>query len=1111
MNIITAPLLELPEIRAAAETIKQHKKGLQVVAGCIDAGKAGLVHALSKGESSVLVISENEMTAKTLYEDICFYEPDALFYPAKDLLFYQADVASNHLYRRRMEVFRALSERKRVVVVAPVSAVMDEVTARGALKDELLLVEKGEECVLRDAAKTLEEFGYERCGEVSEPGLFSIRGDILDVWGMTWESPARIEFFGDDVDSIRSFDPATQRRTDELFEVTIYPVHDNVGKKEPFLKWFSPETSCVFIDEPNRVFEAALATEKEFTESVENRTFRLGDDEGELPDIIGAERLKGDIMKYAATALSSFETGRDGRDIREVFRTNMQSVGSYSHSVKMLLDDLMKYRRQKYRVLVLAETPSKARHLTESLKNSDIPCFYTEDRETPLKPGQIAVTAGFASRGVEYPDIRFAILSDADLFGSARKKNQARRKKKHEGEVLGSLADLSVGDAVVHENHGIGEYRGIEQVTVDGVSKDYIKLAYDDGNLFIPATQLDLLQKYSGGEEGKKIKLARLNTGEWQKTRTRVKGALRDMARELISLYALRENRKGFASGPDTEWQREFEESFPYEETEDQLQAIEDVKRDMESDRIMDRLICGDVGYGKTEIALRAAFKAVQESKQVVYLVPTTILAQQHYNTFTGRLAGYPVRVDLICRFRTPAEIKKSLSDLKAGLVDIVIGTHRLLSKDVKYKDLGLLIIDEEQRFGVAHKEKIKQMRQQVEVLTLSATPIPRTLHMSLVGIRSMSVLLEPPRERVPVQTFVCEFHPELVREAICRELARGGQVYYVYNRVRDISETAAKIKALVPEAVVGTADGQMDRNSLEDVMVEFINGRIDVLVTTTIIETGLDIANANTIIIQDADRFGLAQLYQLRGRVGRTNRTAYAFLMYRKDKTLKEVAEKRLRAIREFTELGSGIKIAMRDLEIRGAGNLLGAEQSGHMADVGYDLYCKLLRQAVKLEMGEAEEEEFETTVDIPIDAYIPDSYITDGFLKLDFYKKIAAVSDEESKEDLSDEMTDRFGEMPVPCRNLIAVAMLKGLAHTAGFTEIKAQPREVQFIMGDRPNIDFSLLPQVIGSFAGAFRVRKTKDGEMIVYVGGKKGRELADELTLFIKKIMPGEVKG
>ena len=685
------------------------------------------------------------------------------------------------------------------------------------------------------------------------------------------------------------------------------------------------------------------------------------------------------------------------------------------------------------------------------------------------------VTYGNLHRGFEYPLLKFAVVTEGDMFGNGQGKKRKKKKTSYQGRHIQSFSELSPGDYVVHENHGLGIYRGIEKIEQDKVVKDYIKIEYaDGGNLYLPATKLEGIQKYAGAE-AKKPKLNRLGGSEWHKTKTRVRGAVREIAKDLVKLYAARQDQEGFQYGPDTVWQREFEEMFPYEETEDQLDAIDAVKRDMESRKIMDRLICGDVGYGKTEIALRAAFKAIQEGKQVVYLVPTTILAQQHYNTFVQRMKDFPVRVDMMSRFRTPAEQKKTLEDLKKGLVDVLIGTHRVLSKDVEFKSLGLLIIDEEQRFGVAHKEKIKQLKENVDVITLTATPIPRTLHMSLIGIRDMSVLEEPPVDRLPIQTYVMEYNDEMVREAISREVARGGQVYYVYNRVNNIEEIAGHVAALVPDASVTFAHGQMREHELERIMLDFVNGEIDVLVSTTIIETGLNIPNANTIIIHDADRLGLSQLYQIRGRVGRSNRTAYAFLMYRRDKLLREEAEKRLQAIREFTELGSGIKIAMRDLEIRGAGNILGAEQHGHMEAVGYDLYCKLLNEAVLALKGETDEsQEFETSVDCDIDAYIPPSYIKNEYQKLDIYKRISAIESEEEYMDMQDELIDRFGELPAPVENLLLIASVKALAHSTGVTEVNINRQEARITMFRQARIDVTGIPELISRYRGDLKLR-------------------------------------
>ena len=691
--------------------------------------------------------------------------------------------------------------------------------------------------------------------------------------------------------------------------------------------------------------------------------------------------------------------------------------------------------------------------------------FYSEDYDHEVKSGEIMTGYGKIKKGYEYPMLKFVVISESDIFGGEKKKK--KRKRIYEGEKIASFTDLNIGDYVVHESHGLGIYRGIEKIEVDKTEKDYIKIEYaGGGNLYILATQLEQIQKYAGAG-AKKPKLNKLGGQEWNKTKSRVKGAVREIAEDLVKLYAVRQNDRGFAFGPDTVWQKEFEEMFPFEETEDQDLAIAATKADMESTKIMDRLICGDVGYGKTEIAIRAAFKAVQDGKQVAFLVPTTILAQQHYNNFVQRMKDFPVNIDLLCRFRSSAEQKKTIEKLKKGQVDIIIGTHRLLSKDVVYKDLGLLIIDEEQRFGVAHKEKIKQLKTNIDVLTLTATPIPRTLHMSLIGIRDMSVLEEPPMDRVPIQTYVMEYNEELVREAISRELARGGQAYFVYNRVREIADVATKIAELVPEANVAYAHGQMKETELENIMYRFINGEIDVLVSTTIIETGLDISNVNTMIIHDADNMGLSQLYQLRGRVGRSNRTAYAFLMYKRDKMLKEVAEKRLAAIKEYTELGSGFKIAMRDLEIRGAGSLLGERQHGHMEAVGYDLYCKMLNEAVKEAKGIAVEESFDTSIDIVIDAYIPMGYIPNELQKLDIYKRIADIETQEETEEMTEELIDRFGDPPKSVENLLYIAKIKSMAHRLYFTEVAQKGESVRFTLYEKARIDVTKIPELVAAY--------------------------------------------
>lgn len=792
---------------------------------------------------------------------------------------------------------------------------------------------------------------------------------------------------------------------------------------------------------------------------------------------------------------------------RPVFTSDIvsRSIYSYNNSFEQLIKDLEHWRKENYQIMLMSASATRARRLAADIRDQGLLAYFAEDFEREIHPGEIMVTCGRLNSGFEYPTLHFVVLSEKDIFKERRQKPQ-KKKSQYSGKKIQSLAEISIGDYVVHEKYGLGIYRGMEQIESDGVAKDYINIEYkDSSNLFIPASQLDIIQKYAG-VGAKKPKLNKLGGNEWEKTKTRVRSQVQIAARDLVNLYAERQAREGYAYGPDTVWQTEFEELFPYEETEDQLTAIADTKRDMESHKIMDRLICGDVGYGKTEVAIRAAFKAVMESKQVVYLVPTTILAQQHYNSFVERMKHYPIKICMLSRFCTPKETKQIQDALKKGTMDIVIGTHKVLSKTMQYKNLGLLIIDEEQRFGVKQKEKIKQLKKDVDVLALSATPIPRTLHMSLAGIRDMSVLEIPPVDRRAVQTYVLEYNEELIREAIERELARAGQVYYVYNRVNNIDSVAAEVQKLVPGAVVEFAHGQMGERQLEKIMMAFIHKEIDVLVSTTIIETGLDISNANTIIIHDAQNFGLSQLYQLRGRVGRSNRAAYAFLMYRRNSVLKEEAEKRLKAIREFTDLGSGFKIAMRDLEIRGAGNLLGAEQSGHMESVGYDLYCKMLNDAVLQMKGEQKEEDtFETTVDLSLDAYIPASYVGNESQKLELYKRIAVIENQEEYEDLTEELIDRYGDVPAPTLRLMDVELVKHQAHQAWIIAIEQKGTAISFVMNARARVKVEEIDDFLKKFRGRMKIR-AEVNPVFVYNPGEIPKK---ELLSVVREII-GQIK-
>ena len=1081
MKAFLTPLQGLAEFEQIKEKSKTNK-GILQVSGCMESQKSHLMYGLSGIAPYRLILAEDERRAREIYEDYRFYDRKVYSYPAKDLLFFQADIHGNLLIRQRMKVIKALLEEKELTVVTSIDGCMDFLESLEKIKEQLIHYESDSTVDIEQLKNQLVALGYERVGQVEMPGQFSVRGGIVDIYCLTEENPWRIELWGDEIDSIRSFDPESQRSLENLEELTIYPAVEHIGDKDmvSFLDYFPEERTIIFLDEPNRLTEKGGAVEEEYRQS---RMHREEKGSRNLPEnwLCSFEQLQKELNKRNCISVCALEPKQAGWKVREKFYLEVKSISAYNNSFELLVKDLHQYKKQGYRIALLSGSRTRAERLAKDLQEEGLAAFYGQDYDREICPGEIMVVYGHAKKGFEYPLIKFAVMTESDIFGQEQKK---KKKKNYSGSRIQDFAELSIGDFVVHEKHGLGIYRGIEKVEVDRIVKDYIKIEYRGGsNLYIPATQLDCLQKYSGADAAKAPKLNKLGTQEWNKTKSKVRGAVKNIAKELVELYAVRQEKEGYVCGPDTVWQREFEEMFPYEETEDQLSAIEDAKRDMESTRIMDRLICGDVGYGKTEVALRAAFKEVQESRQVAYLAPTTILAQQIYNTFVQRMKEFPVRVELLCRFRTPAQQKKAIEDLKKGQVDVIIGTHRVLSKDVQFKNLGLLIVDEEQRFGVTHKEKIKQLKKDVDVLTLTATPIPRTLHMSLIGIRDMSVLEEPPMDRMPIQTYVMEYDEETVREAINRELRRGGQVYYVYNRVTDIADVALRIAKLVPDARVDFAHGQMSERELENVMYSFVNGDIDVLVSTTIIETGLDISNVNTMIIHDSDRYGLSQLYQLRGRIGRSNRTAYAFLMYRKNVMLKETAEKRLAAIREYTDLGSGFKIAMRDLELRGAGNLLGAQQHGHMNAVGYDLYCKMLNEAVKEAKGIHTMEDFETSVDLNVDAYIPDSYISNEFQKLDIYKRIAGIEIQQDYDDMLEELLDRFGEPGKAVLNLLAIAKLKAIAHQGYVTEIKQTGKTVRFTLYEKARLNTEGFPALMQKYRRGLQFKNEQEPKFIL----------------------------
>lgn len=1169
MKTFYAPLSELAGI-------EQLKKDFEVtgqpvmISGCIDTQKIHLVHAAVNDYRFRLIITSDEAKAREMQEDSRFFDKSSIYYPAKDFIFYSADVHGNQLAGERLrciqKIIAAQDNKTNITVITTIDGCVDMLMPLQRYRDNIIHLKNSDIIDTEKLISKLVGIGYTRVPMIDGQGQFAVRGGIIDIFSYTDETPVRIELWDDEIDSIRFFDVESQRSVEKIQTYDVFPatewilsddeidagfekVKDEVEKQlvtlgndkkkktqqemdacnrlrhayadfertrdyskfilsftdeiEGFTDYFSKDETVFVLDEPDRIMERMELISYEYEESMKNRL------EG---GYVVASQTK--LMRPIAEVYKNMQSSRlmllSSLDYKpkmlkpaDYLRIDARSISSYNNSFEYLADDINKYKRTGYRVVLVCNSRTRAARIVADLEELGTQSYFSEDYDKEIMPGTVMVTYGNIHRGFEYPLIGFVIITENDIFTSRTRKKQ---KKKYEGRSIAGFNELNVGDYVVHEMHGLGVYKGIEKITVEGVEKDYIKIEYaGNSNLYVLATQLDRLQKYAASDTEKKPKLNKLGSVEWNKTKAKVHGAVEEIAKDLVELYSIRQNQKGYAFGPDTVWQKEFEEMFPYEETDDQLNAIADTKADMESTRIMDRLICGDVGYGKTEVAIRAAFKAVQEGKQVAYLVPTTILAQQHFNTFEQRMKNFPLKVAQLSSFRTNKEIKETLADLKKGFVDVVIGTHRLLSKDVEFKDLGLLIIDEEQRFGVAHKEKIKKLKNNIDVLTLSATPIPRTLHMSLVGIRDMSVLEEPPVDRVPIQTFVTEHNDEMIREAINRELVRGGQVYYVYNRVRSIDEAAAHIQELVPQANVAFAHGQMEKRELEKIMVDFINGDIDVLISTTIIETGMDISNVNTMIIEDADKFGLSQLYQLRGRVGRSNRTAYAFLLYRRDRMLTEVAEKRLSAIREFSDFGSGFKIAMKDLEIRGAGNVLGKSQHGHMAAVGYDLYCKMLNEAVNDLKGIKNEYSFETNVDLSVDAYIPSTYIKSEYQKLDIYKRIAAIESEEELSDMKDELVDRYGSLCTPAVNLLNIALIKSMAHKIGIMEMKGTIEDgpsgcYKTVMKVYPKaeINTEAIPDFIDSFGGAMKLVSGSQPQFIWRVTKKKYNNAGEYLT-------------
>lgn len=1082
----------------------------QLVAGLSGSARTLFLASIyEKTQKSILVVTHNLLQAQKLYDDLVSLigEKEVFLYPANELIAAEMSIASPELKAQRIEALNYWSKNKNGIMIAPMAGLRKILPSKEQWSSYQIKLTTGEDIGIEALLLQLVKMGYVRSGMVSTPGEFSMRGGILDIYPLTETDPVRIELFDTEVDSIRYFSLDDQRSKNKVNEIYIgpateLPIEDdqfhliiqklqdslatsltkmkdaklkgqlsqNIGfeleqlrngqKPDQLFKYLSfayrnslidylPQQGLIFIDEISRVHEMNDSLEKE---EAEWYTSLLS--EGMIVhDVKISHQLTSILHKqpHPIVYLSLFLRHVPNTNPQNILNVSCKQMQSFHGQMNVLKTEIDRWKKGKFSILLLGSDEERVKKLQRVLDDYDIEAA-TLRAEQELLPGVVQIAQGGIQTGFELPLQKVVVITEQELFNK-KTKISTRRQKLSNAERIKSYSELKVGDYVVHVNHGIGKYLGIETLTINGIHKDYLHLRYQGSDkLYVPVEQIDLVQKYVGSE-GKEPKIYKLGGTDWKRVKKKVESSVQDIADDLIKLYAEREAAVGYAFAPDSDMQREFETNFPYQETEDQLRSIQEIKKDMERARPMDRLLCGDVGYGKTEVAIRAAFKAIADGKQVALLVPTTILAQQHFETMRERFQEYPINIGLLSRFRTRKQQNDTIKGLKDGTVDIVVGTHRLLSKDIIYRDIGLLIIDEEQRFGVTHKEKIKQLKTNIDVLTLTATPIPRTLHMSMLGVRDLSVIETPPENRFPVQTYVMEYNGGLVREAIERELARDGQVYFLYNRVEDITRKAEEISMLVPEARVACAHGQMTENELESVMLSFLSGEFDVLVSTTIIETGVDIPNVNTLIVFDADRMGLSQLYQLRGRVGRSNRVAYAYFTYRKDKVLTEVAEKRLQAIKEFTELGSGFKIAMRDLSIRGAGNLLGAQQHGFIDSVGFDLYSQMLKEAIEeRKAGHEVEEHRSVEIDLEVDAYIPDIYISDGHQKIEMYKRFRGLLTLEDIEELQEEMVDRFGEYPDEVAYLFQIAEMKVYALQSGIELIRQSKGEVTILTSEK-----------------------------------------------------------
>lgn len=1137
MNFLIKTLEENKKFQELTKQIS--KTGPIAISGLVDVEKLHVLAGIfNETKRPMVLVTYNEIQARKLYQDLKKLIKQTYFFPKKEITSYDYVAQSKEIEYKRIDVlnkmYLAKKQKEPIIIVTTIEAVMQKMVAKDTLYQNVIDFEVGKTYLLDGIKEKLVGLGYERSDLIENKGQFSIRGGIVDV-GLSEKIGVRIEFWGDEVDSIRFFQISSQRSTEMLKEITIFPAHElivqdlseavkNIQEKYPEeIEDIELIKNGDYISKINKYFNEFYENQASFLDYMSDEYLLLLDEKSKINQrktniiednnkLIASLVEKEKFVPEAIENISKFEYNFEEKQIiyleqndsikniqKYYFET--REINFYNLQLDLLLADIVTYQKNKKKVVLLAGNEISAKKLCDILKENQINYKYEQEAEN-VKPGEIIVTIGGFSSGFENYDLNLIVISLQNNF-----EEPVKRKKKLSSTFKDSekivFADLKPGDIVVHQTHGIGQFIGVNTITADGVTKDYIKIKYrNDDILYVPTNSLDSVRKYIGGGDNSSPRLNKLGGKEWSATTSKVKKNLEAVAKDLIELYAKRQKIKGFSFSPDTPWQKQFEDSFPYTETDDQLRCIQDVKKDMEKPQPMDRLLCGDVGYGKTEVAIRAAFKAVMDQKQVAYLVPTTILANQQYEEFKTRMQEFAINVELLNRFKTKKEQDEIIKKLKLGEVDVVVGTHRLLSEDVNFKDLGLLIIDEEHRFGVKDKEKIKKLRTNIDVLTMTATPIPRTLHMSIVGVRDMSVIYEPPHNRKPVQTYVLEYDQEVITEAITKEIERGGQVFYLFNQVEGIEKKSNEISMLVPEAKVGFAHGKMSGRELEEIMESFINQEINVLVCTTILESGIDIPNANTIIVENADRLGLAQLYQIRGRVGRSDKQAYAYITYKRDKLLSEVADKRLKAIKEFTEFGSGFKIAMRDLEIRGAGSMLGEMQHGHMEQVGYDTYCKLLDEVIKEMQGIEVVEEQDVQIDLAVSSYIPDNFIENSSQKIEIYQNIALCRTEEELQNVIDEVIDRYGRLPKELENLIDIARIKQLARKANILKIAQRENGIVFYF-----VKEKIKPEIVNTLITKYPllVKFSNAVEPYVTLRIKENEDIIEKAKEFLKTVI------